>query len=87
MVCFEVDTSRLNLNTFFSRLKLFKLAYSLGGVESIISHPWSKSHSCLSEKSRLDAGITPGIVRVSVGIEYFEDLIKDLQHAFDIASN
>ena len=87
MICFEVDRDKVDLSKFFAHLKIFKFAFSLGGVESIISHPWSKSHSCMSEVSRLGIGITPEIVRISVGLEHYEDLIKDLQTALDIASN
>lgn len=86
IVCFEVNLEQIDLNQFFQSLKIFKLAYSLGGVESIISHPWSKSHSCLTERARLKAGITPSLVRLSVGIENKQDLIKDLQVALNNAA-
>lgn len=59
--------------------KLFTLAGSLGGVESLISQPWSMSHLVMPPKAKLQAGITPSLVRLSVGIEHVDDLIADLE--------
>jgi cystathionine gamma-lyase len=64
-----------------SKLKLFTLAESLGGVESLAGHPWTMSHASLPEESRRQLGITPSLVRLSVGIEDAEDLIADLSNA------
>ena len=58
------------------------LAVSLGGVESLIEHPASMTHAGVSRADRLEAGITDGLVRYSVGIEDAEDLIADLERAF-----
>ncbi|MBP7497513.1 MAG: aminotransferase class I/II-fold pyridoxal phosphate-dependent enzyme [Bacteroidales bacterium] len=59
----------------------FLLAVSLGGVESLIQHPASMTHSKVSKENKLKAGITDGLVRISVGIENVEDLISDLEQA------
>jgi cystathionine gamma-synthase len=59
-------------------LQCFTLAESLGGVESLIAHPASMTHAGMEEEARLRAGITPGLLRVSVGIEDAEDLVADL---------
>jgi cystathionine beta-lyase/cystathionine gamma-synthase len=61
--------------------KLFKLAVSLGAVESLIEQPASMSHASYDKKHREAHGITDGLVRLSVGLEAFEDLRDDLAHA------
>ena len=60
---------------------LILLAVSLGGVESLISHPASMTHSKMSKEARLSSGITDGLVRFAVGIEDFEDIQADLEYA------
>ncbi len=66
---------------FLQKLKLFKLAESLGGVESLISVPALMTHASISEEARAKLGITDTLVRISVGIEDAEDLIADLDNA------
>lgn len=80
MVTFDVDADREKLDRFFGALRYFSLAESLGGVESLIESPWYMSHASMSESARRDAGITPGTVRVSVGLEHADDLIEDLDN-------
>jgi methionine-gamma-lyase len=63
------------------RVRLATLAVSLGGVETLIQHPASMTHAAMSRKERLDAGITDGLVRLSVGCEATEDLLRDLEEA------
>jgi methionine-gamma-lyase len=65
-----------------NNVKLAMLAVSLGGVESLIEHPASMTHSKVSAKDKIKAGITDGLVRYSVGIEDVKDLISDLEQAF-----
>ncbi|WP_035341686.1 PLP-dependent aspartate aminotransferase family protein [Dickeya sp. DW 0440] len=65
-----------------TRTRLFTLAESLGGVESLISQPFNMTHASLPLEQRLHLGITPQLLRLSVGIENVEDLIADLQQAF-----
>ena len=62
-------------------VKLFQLAVSLGGVESLIEHPASMTHASMGKEARLVGGITDGLVRISVGIENVNDLIEDLDSA------
>ena len=81
MVTFEIDADKDKLDTFFGSLRYFSLAESLGGVESLIEAPWYMSHTSMSEQARRDAGIQPGTVRVSVGLEHTDDLIEDLGNA------
>jgi methionine-gamma-lyase len=66
-----------------NQVKLALLAVSLGGVETLIQHPASMTHAGISEKDRLEGGITDDLVRFSVGIEDVEDLIEDLNQALN----
>lgn len=68
---------------FLERCKLFTLAESLGGVESLIEHPAIMTHASLPEDVRANLGIDAGLVRLSVGIEDVDDLIDELKHALD----
>lgn len=72
-----IEAGRLMMNS----VKLFQLAVSLGGVESLIQHPASMTHFSMGKDARLAGGITDGLVRISVGIENVEDLIRDLEQA------
>jgi cystathionine beta-lyase/cystathionine gamma-synthase len=81
MLSFEVKGNKKDANKFLKSLKLLLAAPSLGGVETLISIPAETSHSYLSRKERLDQGIRDNLVRVSVGIEDFEDIKKDLNQA------
>ncbi len=66
-----------------NNMKVFLLAVSLGGVESLIQHPASMTHSKVSKENRVKAGITDDLVRISVGIEDLDDLIKDFEQALE----
>jgi len=65
-----------------SSTKIFTLAESLGGVESLIEQPWTMTHLSMPEDVRRSVGITEDLIRVSVGIEHIDDLIADLEQAF-----
>ena len=67
---------------FLEKLKVFTLAESLGGVESLANHPALMTHASIPEDKRTEIGITDDLVRLSVGIEDIEDLIADLERAF-----
>jgi cystathionine gamma-lyase len=67
------------------RFRYFALAESLGGIESLVGHPWTMSHASIPEPLRRAAGITPQLIRLSVGIEDVEDLIGDLEQALQAA--
>ena len=66
------------------RFKLFALAESLGGIESLVGHPWTMSHGSVPEERRKALGIAPNLLRLSVGIEDAEDLMDDLDDALAI---
>jgi len=81
MISLEVTGEEAGARKFASNLSLFATAESLGGVESLINHPWSMTHASTSEERRLEVGVTPGLVRLSVGIEDAEDLWEDIAQA------
>lgn len=81
VVSFDLDTEALDPGVFVSRLKLIALAESLGGVESLAEQPWTMSHGTITEEARLLAGIGPGTIRLSLGIEDPTDLVADLEQA------
>ena len=81
MLSFKLKGSRAQVDAFFSALKLFTLAESLGGVESLISYPAGMTHSSMPREERIKRGITDNFIRVSVGIEHKLDLKNDLARA------
>ena len=80
MISIELG-SRDGVKTMLDRVRLFSLAESLGGVESLISHPASMTHASVEPERRAALGITEGLVRLSVGVEDAEDLVGDLEQA------
>ncbi len=82
MISFELD-SISTLNKFLEKLNLILFAESLGGVESLVTHPASRTHTEVSEEIRKKLGITDTLLRLSVGIENPEDLINDLKNALE----
>jgi cystathionine gamma-lyase/cystathionine beta-lyase/cystathionine gamma-lyase/homocysteine desulfhydrase len=80
MISFETG-SLSNANKMLRRVRVCSLAESLGGVETLISHPATMTHAALGKKGRKAIGITDGMVRISVGIEDVEDIVDDLEQA------
>jgi cystathionine beta-lyase/cystathionine gamma-synthase len=80
MISFDVATLQ-NARAVLNSLKLCSLAESLGGVETLISHPATMTHASVPPEVRQRIGITDGLIRISVGIEDVEDLIDDLDQA------
>jgi cystathionine beta-lyase/cystathionine gamma-synthase len=80
MITFETG-SLSNANKMLRKVQVCSLGESLGGVETLISHPATMTHAALGEKGRRAIGITDGMVRISVGIENLEDIIGDLDQA------
>jgi cystathionine gamma-synthase len=83
MLSFEVTGGVNSVKKLFDNLTLFTLAQSLGGVESLISHPSTMTHAGMEEAARLEAGITDSLVRISVGIEDIDDILADLSHGLE----
>ncbi len=82
MVSFDIDADAETVSKFAQSTKVFILAESLGGVESLLNHPARMTHASIPEEIRLKNGITDGLVRLSVGIESSKDQIDDLKAAF-----
>lgn len=82
MVSFDLAADEAYLPVFFSALRCFTLAQSLGGIESLICHPGTMTHASMDAAAQKTAGIGPTLIRLSVGIEDPRDLIADLQQAF-----
>ena len=82
MVSFRLkDQSKQATLTFLENTKIFTLAESLGGVESLVSHPVTMTHASIPEEERLKIGITDSLIRLSVGVEDIDDLLADLEQA------
>jgi cystathionine gamma-synthase len=86
MLSFELNGGEAAVKAFLEGLQCFTLAESLGGVESLIAHPTSMTHAGMDETARLRAGIGPGLLRVSVGIEDADDLVADLAAGLERAA-
>ena len=86
MISVELGT-KAKANEVLSRCRLFSLAESLGGVESLISHPASMTHASVEPERRAKLGITEGLVRLSCGVEDVGDLLADLEQAFGAHRN
>ena len=80
MIAFETG-SLANANKMLRRVKVCSLGESLGGVETLISHPATMTHAAVGVEGRKKIGITDGLVRISVGIENVEDIVADLEQA------
>ncbi|WP_341664750.1 O-succinylhomoserine (thiol)-lyase [Vibrio sp.] len=85
MLSFEFSASFEQLKYFVGELQLFSLAESLGGVESLICHPASMTHRAMGEEALEKAGVSQQLLRLSVGLEDADDLINDLEQAFNKA--
>jgi cystathionine gamma-lyase len=86
MVSFRLKNGNLdNSNKFLQTLKLFALAESLGGVESLAELPAVMTHASLTPEARAELGVTDSLIRLSVGVEDSEDLVNDIKQALDAA--
>ncbi len=83
MVTFEVEGTGEDARRVSEAMRLFTLATSLGGVESLVSIPVLTSHAMISAEQRAEMGVTEQMVRLSVGIESADDLIADLERALE----
>jgi O-succinylhomoserine sulfhydrylase len=81
VVAFELKGGITAGSTFLDKIKMCSLSANLGDTRTIVTHPASTTHGRLSEDDRLEVGITAGLVRVSVGLEHVDDIIKDLKQA------
>jgi cystathionine beta-lyase/cystathionine gamma-synthase len=80
MVSFEVENFDV-ANSILKKFKIFTLAESLGGVESLVCHPATMTHASIPKEIREKNGLTDGLIRLSVGIEDLDDLLRDIAQA------
>ncbi|MDD2889569.1 MAG: cystathionine gamma-synthase [bacterium] len=83
MIAFDIKGGYKETKKFLESVKFFTLAESLGGVESLISHPATMSHSSLTTEDKTKMGIKDNLIRLSVGIENVDDLLKDIEQALE----
>ena len=86
LISFELEGGEAAVRRFVSDLNCFSLAESLGGIESLVAHPPTMTHAAMDDAARELAGITPGLLRLSVGIENADDLTADLLAALNRAA-
>jgi cystathionine gamma-lyase len=82
MLSFEIKGGLEEAKRFLENVKVFALAESLGGVESLIEHPALMTHASVPKEVREQVGLTDSLIRVSAGIEHIDDLIADFDQAF-----
>ena len=82
MLSFQLKGGFNQCKKLLESLRIFTVAESLGGVESLIEHPASMTHASVPRERRLKLGISDNLIRVSVGIEDAEDLVQDLNRGF-----
>ena len=83
IVCFNLTGGLETGRTFLNSLKMLSLTANLGDTRSIASHPASTTHSKLTEEERLATNITPGLIRISVGLEHVDDILADILQALE----
>lgn len=83
IVCFELKGGLEAGRNFLNNLKMLSLTANLGDTRSIASHPASTTHAKLTEDERKSVNITPGLIRISVGLEHVDDILQDILHALE----
>ena len=80
---FEIKGGQAEAHKFIDNLKIFSLLANVADVKSLVIHPASTTHSQMNEKELAASGITPATIRLSIGIEHIDDIIYDLEQAFE----
>jgi O-succinylhomoserine sulfhydrylase len=83
VVCFEIDGGYDRATSFIDRIEVLSRTANLGDTRTIVTHPASTTHSKLSEEERQAVGITPGLIRIAVGLEHADDIINDIEQALE----
>ena len=83
LICFELTGGLESGRKFMDSLKMLSLTANLGDTKSIASHPASTTHAKLSEEERRKTNITPGLIRISAGLEHANDIIEDVLQALE----
>lgn len=84
---FEIEGGEKEAHKFIDALNIFSLLANVADVKSLVIHPASTTHSQLSEQQKAEQGINPGTIRLSIGTEHIDDLISDLEQAFDVLND
>jgi O-succinylhomoserine sulfhydrylase len=85
LICFEVKGGKAGSFAFQNKLEVVKISNNLGDAKSLITHPATTTHKNLTDAARAELGISPGTLRLSVGLEDADDLIEDLDRALEAA--
>jgi len=80
---FEIDGEKEEAQGFLNNLQFISIAVSLGDTETLIQHPATMTHAVIPDKRRREMGITDSLIRLSVGIEAWQDIWEDLEQALD----
>ncbi len=83
IICFELKGGLESGKKFLNSLEMLSMTANLGDTRSIASHPASTTHGKLTEEERLEVNITPGLIRISVGLEYADDILNDILQALE----
>lgn len=83
IVTFNIKGGVMQGRKFLDALNMCSLTANLGDTRTIATHPSSTTHAKLTEEERQSVGITPGLVRISVGLEHIDDIIKDIEQALE----
>ena len=83
IVCFELKGGLDSGRNFLNSLQMLSMTANLGDTRSIASHPASTTHGKLTEEERLEVNITPGLIRISVGLEHLDDVLNDILQALE----
>jgi O-succinylhomoserine sulfhydrylase len=87
MVSFEIKGGISRGRDFLNSLKMISFSANLGDTRSIATHPASTTHSKLNDAEKASVGISDGLIRVSVGLEHIDDIIRDIEQAIDASGN
>ena len=83
IICFELKGGLESGVKFLDSLQMLSLTANLGDSRSIASHPASTTHSKLTEEERLKVNITPGLIRISIGLEHPDDVLNDIMQSLE----
>jgi O-succinylhomoserine sulfhydrylase len=81
LLSFEIDGGQEKAKQFIDNLEMLSITANLGDTRTTITHPATTTHSKLSQEEREEAGITDGYIRMSIGLEHVDDIIKDIDQA------
>ena len=85
MVSFELKGGKAAAFRFMNALEIVRISNNLGDAKSIATHPTTTTHQRMTEEDRQSLGITPGLIRLSVGLEHADDLVRDIERGLDAA--